>query len=108
MTAVRAPKHLSKTAAAWWRQVVASWELEPHHERLLTEAATSWDRAQEARSAIEEHGLTYTDRFGQPRVRPEVAVERDARSGFVRCMRELDLDAEAGPDPRPARLGRSR
>src|SRR6266851_9852144 len=30
-------------------------------------AAESWDRASQAREAIAQHGLTYTDRFGSPR-----------------------------------------
>jgi hypothetical protein len=79
--------------------------LEPHHRRLLSLAAGAWDRAEEARAALAEHGTTYTDRFGQPRARPEVAIERDSRVGFARLLRELDLDGEAGPDPRLPRRG---
>jgi len=70
--------------------------LEEHHVRLLTLAAEAWDRAQEARVALAQHGTTYTDRFGQPRARPEVNIERDARIAFARLLRELDLDGEPG------------
>jgi len=74
--------------------VVDDFELEPHHVRLLTLAAESWDRCTQAREALAEHGLTYTDRFDQPRARPEVAVERDSRIAFARLVRELALDVD--------------
>jgi phage terminase small subunit len=87
--------------------VVEGYELEEHHLRLLTLAGEAWDRAFTAREAIGKHGITYTDRFGAPRVRPEVAVERDARLAFARLVRELRLDVE--PDaPRPPGLGGGR
>ena len=97
-----APQHLHETTRKWWLSVVAEYELEPHHVRLLTLAAESWDRCQQARAAIEERGLTYDDRFGAPRSRPEVAIERDSRLAFIRTLRELALDiAEPDEAPRP-------
>ena len=62
--------------------------------KLLTLASEAWDRAEEARKAVQRHGLTYDTRLGEPRARPEVAIERDARLGFARLLRELDLDME--------------
>jgi phage terminase small subunit len=82
--------------------VVGEYELEPHHVRLLTLAAESWDRCQQAREAIAEHGLTHDDRFGQPHARPEVGIERDSRIAFARLLRELALDIE-GPSEESAR-----
>lgn len=82
-----------------------SYALEEHHERLLTLACEAWDRAEQAREALLEHGLTYVDRFDCPRPRPEVAIERDSRIGFARLVRELDLDGDPLPDPRPRRRG---
>jgi hypothetical protein len=86
--------------------VVEEYELEPHHVKLLTLAAEAWDRCASARAVLDAEGLTYTDRFGAPRARPEVAIERDNRIAFCRCLRELDLDVETRPDPRPPRGGR--
>jgi phage terminase small subunit len=93
-----APQHLSAPTRAWFRSVTADYELEPHHLRLLTLACQAWDRGEEARVALAEHGTTYTDRWGAPRTRPEVAVERDCRLAFSRLVRELDLDIAATPE----------
>jgi len=101
-----APPHLRPETAGWWRSVVAEFELEPHHLRLLRLACEAWDRGQESREAIAEHGSVFVDRFGQPRARPEIAIERDSRISFARMLRELALDVD-GPaeDGRPPRLG---
>jgi P27 family predicted phage terminase small subunit len=93
------PAHLSEEAAAWWRLVTADYELEPHHLRLLQSAGEAWDRMQQARQALVDHGgLTFTDPNGNIRAHPCVAMERDARIAFARLVRELDLDAGAPAD----------
>jgi len=102
------PDHLTPAASAWWASVTDEFALQPHHLRLLTLAAEAWDRCEQARQALAEHGLIYTDRFGQPRARPEVAIERDNRIAFARLLRELALDVDAPESPRPPALpGRS-
>ena len=103
VSARRAPQHLRGPTRAWWRAVVAEYELDEHHERLLSLAAGAWDRCEQAREALGEHGLTFTDRHGGVKPRPEVAIERDSRIAFARLIRELDLDGEPGPEPRPPR-----
>jgi P27 family predicted phage terminase small subunit len=97
------PKHLSAEARQWWANVVEAFELEPHHLKVLRLACEAWDRAQEARKALTKHGTTFIDRFEQPRVRPEVAIERAAWIAFARLVRELGLDA-APDDSRPPGL----
>src|SRR5262249_26114680 len=93
----------------WFSEVCAEYELEAHHIKLLTLACEAWDRGQQARQELDRHGLTYTDSRGQPRIRPEIAFERDSRISFARLMRELDLDC-ADPDgaPRPPPLRSNR
>ena len=88
------PTHLRAETKRWWAAVVNDWGLEPHHVRLLTLASEAWDRCQQARKLLATHGLTYDDRFGAPRARPEVAIERDSRLAFARLLRELDLDID--------------
>jgi len=105
--ATEPPKHLSREAAEWWRTVLREFALEPHHLRLLRLASEAWDQAQAARVALVKHGTVYVDRFGQPRARPEVAIERDARLAFARLVREMGFDAPS-PDSRPPRRGGQR
>jgi len=101
------PDHLRAETQGWWKQVVRNYFLEPHHLRLLTLAAESWDRCQQAREQIAEDGILQADRFGVPHAHPAVAIERDSRLAFARLIRELDLDAEAGPSPsRPPQIER--
>jgi hypothetical protein len=103
------PAHLSGATREWFANVATEYELEPHHSRLLQLAAESWDRCQDARAVLDRDGISYTDRFGAPRARPEVAVERDSRLSFARLIRELDLDIEApSSTPRPPGLRSNR
>ena len=92
---ITAPAHLRPTTRHWFGQVLSDYQLEPHHVRLLSLAAEAWDRTQQAREALAEHGLTFEDRFGQPHGRPEVSLERDSRLAFARLLRELALDVDA-------------
>lgn len=97
LTAPKPPAHLAPATRAWWVDVIVNYELDPHHVKLLTLAGESWDRGTQARQALAEAGLTFTDRFGAPHARPEVAIERDSRLAFARLLRELDLDVEPPP-----------
>jgi len=94
------PAHLKPATRRWFAGVLERYELEEHHRRLLTLAGEAWDRCQAAREAISEHGIVFVDRFGAPRVRPEVGIERDARVAFARLVRELDLDVAPPAEPR--------
>jgi phage terminase small subunit len=96
------PKHLCAATQRWFAQVCAAYELEEHQIRLLILAGEAWDRCLEARAAIKTHGMTFTDRFGAPHARPEVAIERDSRIGFMRALRELNLEISPPPEPRKA------
>jgi len=97
-----APPHLAPATAEWFCTVLQEYQLEGHHVRLLTLAAEAWDRGQQARAAIAEHGLTYLDKYDAPHSRPEVNIERDARTGFARLIWELDLDTEPPSEARRA------
>ena len=103
MTERRAPRHLHPATRKWFREVVSEWGLEEHHVRILIGACEAFDRCTQAREVIDREGLTYLDRFDAPRARPEIAVERDSRTAFLRAVRELDLDCEP-----PAQPGRPR
>ena len=104
--AVRAPQHLSPSSKALYRELVRDFQLdtEPHALRVLTLAREALDRCEQARIALARHGTTSVDRFGQPRERPEVGIERDSRIAALRSLRELSLDAEV-PEVWPPRIG---
>jgi P27 family predicted phage terminase small subunit len=106
-TPTKAPKHLSRESAAWWREIHSRYEMQSHHTRLLTLACEAWDRSTQAREALATHGTTYIDRFKAPRARPEVGIERDSRLAFARLVREIGLDA-AEETPRPPGLRTNR
>ena len=95
------PRHLKRPTRRWAEGILADFVLESHHVRLLILACQAWDRSEAARVALVEHGSVFVDRFGQPRARPEVAIERDAQIAFARLVRELALDVDEPGDPRP-------
>ena len=95
--------HLRKPTRDWFDSVLESYELEEHHRRLLLAAAECWDQSQLAREQLAEGGLTFTDRFGQERPRPQTTIEKDAKILFSRLVRELQLDHEP---PRETRIPR--
>ncbi|HWL93849.1 MAG TPA: P27 family phage terminase small subunit [Phycisphaerae bacterium] len=104
----KAPKHLKAPTRKWWESVVSEYELESHHVRLLTLAGESWDRGVQAREALAEHGLTFEDRHGAVKARPEVAIERDSRIAFARLLRELALDVNTPDETRaPGIVGKA-
>lgn len=104
-TRPKPPPHLTPRARRLWREIVDGFELEGHHLRILEVALTAMDRGAAARAVIDKEGAVFPDRFGQPKPRPEVAIERDAAITFMRGLRELGLDSAALDEaPRPPAL----
>jgi phage terminase small subunit len=91
------PPHLSPAMQGWWLKVLADYDLQPHHLRLLEAAADSWDRMTAARERLLAEGLTVEGKSGT-KAHPCVNVERDARIAFSRLLRELDLDVDPPPE----------
>ena len=54
----------------------------------------------QAQQALNKHGLTYTDDRGMIHARPEIAIERDSRTAFLRAIRQLDIKTAEQPRPR--------
>lgn len=99
----RPPRHLKAATRRWFAAIVDEYDLEDHHVKLLVLAAEAWDRAEQARQILATEGVTYSDRFGAPRVHPAVTIERDSRLAFARLIREIDLEGEPRSEPRPPR-----
>lgn len=68
------------------------YELDEHHVRLLTMACESWDINERARAEIVLHGILVKNDRGNLCVNPAVSVAQNAKIGFARIIRELDLD----------------
>ena len=100
--------HLEAATRTWCEPVEAEFALDDHYRRLLTQAGAAYDRAEQARAAIAEFGLVYTDHHGSPKPRPEAAIENTARTSFARLIRELDLDCAGPADSRPPALRSNR
>lgn len=97
------PEGLKPATAAWFAEVREEYALDdPAGLYLLETAARSWDRAQEARKAIEKDGLRVKDRFKQWKAHPLCTVERDALATFRASLKDLNLDLEPLRD-RPGR-----
>jgi phage terminase small subunit len=108
---MRVPQHLRPATRRWFKTVSERYEMDEHHFRLLQLAGEAWDRGCQAREALAEHGLVYEDRYGGPKARPEIAIERDSRIGFARMLKELGIDSvepPASPGWAPARANAKR
>lgn len=92
------PRHLSIHTRKWVLSIADRYEkVTPEHIKILICAGEAWDRMESARKVVSKKGTSYIDRFGAPRLRPEVSVERDSRIAFLRALRELNLEHEAPP-----------
>ena len=91
MAVRKAPQHLSLPAQRLYRTVLKSFDLQEHEVALLIMACESWDRAEQARQRLAEDGITVPDRNGKPVAHPCVAMERDSKLVFAKCIKELGL-----------------
>ena len=102
----KAPRKLPESAKKFWLSVHRAYELEAHHEQLLTAACFQLSRAIEARELLEADGLTVRDRFDQLREHPAVGIERSSSLAFQRLVREMNLDIDPAAEVRgPSRPG---
>lgn len=86
---------------------MGTFELDEHDRIILAAACEAADRAAEAKAAVDRDGITIEGRYG-PRAHPAIAIERDARLAMLRAIRELGLNLETTPTPRPPSRFRGR
>lgn len=90
------PKHLNADARRMWARLRADYVLDDAGGLALLQAACeAYQRAQEARAAIDKNGAVLSDRFGQLKAHPACAIERDARGQMIAALRALRLSPEA-------------
>ena len=91
--APRPPSHLRRHGKALWRSVARDWEIEHDSDQLevLTLAAEAADRAAQAREELRKVGsLTWTDRLGNIRPRPEVEIEAKSAARAAQLIDQID------------------
>jgi len=98
---LRPPRHLSKSSKRWWAKIIGTWQLEPHHVELLSQAAGCLDRMEAARLVVATEGAIIRDRFNIPREHPAAKQERDEKLLFAKLCREMNLDPEPSEPSRP-------
>lgn len=105
----KSPRHLTAATRRWYEYIVDQYVLESHHLKILETCCESWDRMKQAAAELKKQGLTFQDTKGMIRSHPAVAIERDSRTSFLRCLRELGLDRDEAPEaPRPPQLSHYR
>lgn len=103
----RAPAHLSKEAANWWKKILTEYELPEESLLILESALESFDRMRQAQEEIKTRGLIVKTlgKFGESiRQNPAVGIETESKRTMLACFRQLGLDLEPlNPTPgRPA------
>ena len=101
----RSASKWSQNAKRFWKTTLASFVLEDHHRELLAAACQQLSRADQAREILATEGVVASDRFGQSKEHPAVAIERQAHLAFLRIVRELGLDVVASETRGPRRAG---
>ena len=91
----RPPAGLTDAAKSWWKRILAEFAVDDEAGLLLLEQALrAFDRMNEAAQLVATHGVASPDRWGQLRVNPACAVERDSRAAMLAALRELNLSVE--------------
>lgn len=86
------PKHLSADARRLWTRLCTDFHLDDAAANALLRAACeAFDRVEQCRKAIASSGPVVTDRFGQSKPHPLLAVERDARGQMIMALRAMRL-----------------
>lgn len=92
MTDPRPPKGLGARGRAFWRGVVAEFELEAGHLEVLREVCRLLDRQNTLAAAVRRDGEVVEGSTGQPRLHPALAESRQTALAIGRLLGELGLD----------------
>src|ERR1035437_6591501 len=90
-----APSHLPADSQKLWKTIIADYEIDRASEMVLVAALDARGRREKARAAIATDGAVVKDPWGQAKVSPWVAIERDASLALMRAFRVLGFDQEA-------------
>jgi hypothetical protein len=98
---VRVPDNEPGGLQAWGAWLRGAYELDRTGEELLRLILEADRRYQQARDALNLHGLTQPGADGRATARPEVAIERDTRAAIARLITQLDLEDDVDDTQAP-------
>jgi len=99
------PKHFPADLRRWWSWHVEEFLLEESEQQLLTMMGDTWQTYLALGESLKRAGtMTYEDRFGCPKERPEISAMNRARTIFARLRRELNLPIREPEETRLPRL----
>jgi len=102
---MKPPQHLKRPGKRLFRRIQTEYGItDAGGIALLVRACECQDRLAAAWKIIDEEGEVTRDRYGNSRLHPAMALEKDARAGFLQAMKQLNLDVE--PLKIPGRSGR--
>lgn len=89
----RTPAGLSNAGRALWSRLHGEYRIgDAAGLAVLEQAVRAFERAEEARRLLDKQGCVVRDRWGQTKVHPAAAVERDARASFLAAIRQLGVE----------------
>ncbi|MEU4287805.1 P27 family phage terminase small subunit [Kribbella sp. NPDC026596] len=109
-TKPKAPAGLGARGRAFWRDVLAVWEVNRDELELLAEACRCLDQLDDLRAAISRDGVTVLGSLGQTRVHPAVSQVNATRGVLAKLIAQMGLpdpEGNAVPSPRSAQAQRA-
>jgi phage terminase small subunit len=100
------PTHLRTQGKAFWRPMMADYELNVPETKLLLLLCEQIDLQHEARKSLKKNGLTFLSKTGTVKPRPELVTERQATRMISTLLRQLDFQDDE--KPKMARVRRRR
>lgn len=98
------PKGLGPAGRALWRHISGDFDMAPHEQALLEEAARTRDRIAEMRAQVAQDGTMLTSSQGM-RLHPAIGEERSQRLALARLLATLGVPG-LDDDMPPARGAR--
>ena len=95
---VAIPKNMSIASKKWIKHILETWEVPEDKLRILVHAGEAWDTAEKAHEDVLRLGTVYADRYGQPKIRPEVHIERNNKALFAKLVILLNLESDSTPN----------
>jgi hypothetical protein len=84
------PKYLHATGRGCWTDLCVEFELEDADDlRILALGCQALDRSAQAGRALRDDGLFWTDRLGNRRPHPAIAVEAKSRAAAAQIIGQL-------------------